>query len=492
MRSIARLLWKAITYSGLDALFAVIIVNLLFSFRRIAVPLLQKHLKQFYLEKAYGFLLTAYDLNKLRIRHDIDFMFKLDTLTQRIARTEFVRQREARPLQTRRLRIGFMGPFSGLLGFPRELFEQFPQQASLFLYDFVYRQQSVENYGDFCTYRRVALPAQFEAKPEELRSTARVVNDDNLDAVFLISIGWMGRLLLDHIRTPNLIYISCGALDLLYHEKCSLQANIAQPAPYSVRNGRLYSKERICVARIGLLQTNVFHYDKRGIEPLVIDKNLLAKKERKIVYLGNSYKLDSKEYRECVTRLLKENADLTLVCYTKPRERKSPQARVREYFEKAGVSQQVVFNKGFSALRESDGSIVAPNRWKKALHELESARLFMDTFPWGGGSSVVEAYLSGVPVIFMSKDEESWSRKPLLNRTHSELRETTLGRAKSLDEYCEKCQRVLDDDAFATEIIREQYDLARTVLCNEEYFWQEIIRMVHRSNELNVENQGVA
>ncbi|SVC31410.1 uncharacterized protein METZ01_LOCUS284264, partial [marine metagenome] len=40
MRSIARLLWKAITYSGLDALFAVIIVNLLFSFRRIAVPLL--------------------------------------------------------------------------------------------------------------------------------------------------------------------------------------------------------------------------------------------------------------------------------------------------------------------------------------------------------------------------------------------------------------------------------------------------------------------
>src|SRR5688572_16614851 len=98
------------------------------------------------------------------------------------------------------LRIGFVGRFSGLLGFPRELFDASPPNVTPCIFDIEYQGRSA-SYLQHAT-REYTSVTPAKADLAHVRDLAEAINASDLD--MLVNVNWKADAyaLLDAVSTP--------------------------------------------------------------------------------------------------------------------------------------------------------------------------------------------------------------------------------------------------------------------------------------------------
>mgnify|MGYP003346875527 CR=1 FL=1 len=363
-----------------------------------------------------------------------------------------------RPQPRRRpLRIGVTGPFSGLLGFPRELFEARPATVVPYVFDLEYR-------GALASYLRDVTPGYFsvshldgrEALHQQLARLAEAINACDLDMLVSVNSRATGYALLDSVTTPCIANYCTGS-DLMHHEKVDLDLYWQPEADYLIRGSQLFccTTERLCsFARVR--QVRGF-FDRRGVA--VSDPPRWKAREPLVVFHGSLDKLaEGPEYLATVFDLLVQDRAVQFIFMGK--DNGTALNAVMGAAKHAGVSSQVHYEGQFSAVRHEDGG-VHDLGWSKMLSYLRRARLAPNPWPMGGASSRFEGYLAGTPSVHMGLrlGRESWRRRqPSVCDLPVILVEA--GTATTIPEYRRLCERCLYEEAFADEIIAQQLNVA--------------------------------
>ena len=391
-----------------------------------------------------------------------------------------VRRQPARQGQTRKathrschvpLRIGFVGCFSGLLGFPRDLFEACPSTVRLHIFDIEFQGQLASYLRDVATgYFSIPNP---EGRPDRahIAALANAINTSELD--MLVSISWRehGYDLLDAVTTPCIVN-HCTGSDLMHHEKVDVQLYLQPQADYLLRGSRLFCCTTESQSPFGNLREITGFYDRRSVDSSAV--KTWKEREPLIVFHGSLHYLQGCKYLETVFGLLGDDDGLQFVFMGK--DNGVALKTVIEAAKRAGVDTQVNYEGVFSATRSEDGTI-HDSGWLGMLSYLRQARLAPDPWPYGGGASRFEGYLAGVPSVHMGLrvDRASWRQ-----RQHSVVEVPLLhvpaATATSTDEYRTLCRRCLYDEEFADGLISEQLRVAEAA-SDSSGWWGELVEL---------------
>lgn len=105
---------------------------------------------------------------------------------------------------------------------------------------------------------------------------------------------------------------------------------------------------------------------------------------------------------------------------------------------------------------------------------LPRVRLAPNPFPVGCGSSRVESYTTGVPVVSMRVqfNPANWNRRQLLVSEVTE-RHAPLGTTTSVEGYAEFCRRCLYDERYAERLVDEQLEVVKR-LTDPDGWWRQL------------------
>src|SRR5581483_1956586 len=137
-----------------------------------------------------------------------------------------------------RLRVGCIGAFSGLLGFPRELFEAFPQAWSLHAYDVEYRGQLAPYLRDIAVEYKPLAESTW-GTPEAIAAAADAINRADLDVLMVIMHKAPAYALLDRVTTSCVAHV-CTGQELLHHDRVSFHICPQIEADYFLKDDRLF------------------------------------------------------------------------------------------------------------------------------------------------------------------------------------------------------------------------------------------------------------
>ncbi|RZV17743.1 hypothetical protein D3M75_06915 [Aliarcobacter butzleri] len=145
--------------------------------------------------------------------------------------------------------------------------------------------------------------------------------------------------------------------------------------------------------------------------------------------------------------------------------------KIYDYFTKSKLIDRIEYSGSFSQKKDKAGVLIDEN-WKKCKFYLENAALYLNPFPQGHGSSRIEAFASGLPVIdyeidFMDcnkRSEKAYILEPLIKK---------FGTGYTKEEYLNLAQKTLNDIQYRKNIINEQYKIVND-FCDEYVFWNKI------------------
>jgi hypothetical protein len=361
-------------------------------------------------------------------------------------------------------RIGFVGRFVGLLGFPKELFDACP--VELVIADIShegraasYLKQPGRHYAAFDLDGGKASPAD----------VAAFINQSQVD--LLINIGQKEEAfdILDGVDTPCVANF-CAGSDLMHHHNVDLQFHGQPEADYFVVDGRMFCGTTRSVMPSSPVRTITGYIDPRGL--LSRPRRPWREREPLVVCHGSLYKFAAPRFRDVLMQILVRNPEARLAMMG--RSDGAALAAMQDAAHAAGVADRFAYHGSFSAMRGDDGALSDPG-WQRLVELLDQARLAPNPFPLGGGSARFEAYASGVPSVHLAVrfDEDAWGRwQPGTCEIPSLL--APLGTARSVEEYLALCDRVLTDEAFADALAAEQLALARNV-GDAPRWWTEIL-----------------
>jgi hypothetical protein len=390
-------------------------------------------------------------------------------------RRQSVRRRQARKATHERchvpLRIGLTGCFSGLLGFPRDLFEACPSTVALHIFDIEYRGRLASYLRDIATgYFSIEAP---EGRPDraQIAALASTINASELDV--LVSINWReyGYEIIDAVTTPCIVNHTTGS-DLMHHEKIDVQLYLQPQADYLLRGSRLFCCTTERLSSFGHVRQIRGLYDRRGMEISTVEP--WKGREPLIVFHGSLRYLEGCEYLATIFALLHDDKAVQFVFMGKDNGRAL--GTVMDAATRAGVASQVHYEGVFSAMRSEDGTIV-DDGWLQMLAYLQRARLKPDPWPFGGGSSRFEGYLAGTPSVHfgLRVDRASWRRRQQ-SVCDVPLLQVPVATARSTDEYSDLCRRCLYDEEFADGLISEQLRVAATA-SDPAGWWDELLEV---------------
>ncbi|MDQ7779191.1 MAG: hypothetical protein RDV41_05725 [Planctomycetota bacterium] len=384
----------------------------------------------------------------------------------------------------------------GLLNFPKELFEGCPMDIELHVFDIQtylgcradWLRPATKAYepvlcewvrsaprGDLdrTTDHRLTGPgmsrsSQYKA---EVRRTAAMVNQANLDILLIASYEDHVYDVIDLVETPCIVHLCTGS-DVLYHEKVSFQVYCQPQADFYVRGRHLFSAVTRSQFGDGLAYEGPAFYDRRGMD---MTAPRPAWKERKplIFWHGSLYKIASPRFLRCICRTLKADRDVQFVFMGKDDGRAL--SMVSEFARRTGVGSQVHYEGSVAVGRlDAEGRPIG-NDTAKVLSFLTKARLWPDSWPMGGGAARFEAYASGTPSVHMGVrfDPDSWGRR---QESNVELPAMMISRgtAFSADDYQALCVRCLHDEPFADALAAEQMAAARE-LSDPVAYWRRLL-----------------
>lgn len=378
------------------------------------------------------------------------------------------------------LRIGFTGYFSGLLGFPRDLFEACPPTVAPYIFDIElrgcrasYLKDVVAGYFSMPTVERRAGLAQ------QVAPMADAINASDLD--MLVSVNWHseGYALLDVVTTPCIVN-HCTGSDLMHHPKIDVNLYAQPEADYLIRGPQLFCCTTERLASFGHVRQIWGFYDRRGANTSAV--RLWKDREPLMVFHGSLRYLEGRAYLTTLFDLLHEDKALQFICVGK--DNGTALKGVIEAAKQAGVQGQVHYEGHFSAIRGEDGDIPEVG-WSKMLSYLQRARLAPDPWPMGSGSSRFEGYLAGTPSVHMGLrvDRASWRR-----RQHSVCEVPLLlvpsATATTIEEYGRLCRRCLYEEEFADRLISEQLRVAKAA-SDPKAWWDELVKVYEEWHSRN-------
>jgi len=414
-------------------------------------------------------------------RVDMYRHLRREKIMQRVFRDRNIPQRPGRDLSQGKIRIGFIAPFANLLGFPQELFEKYPDNVDLFTYDVtrIY-DNPASAFATFSQYRDLDLPLGPYYDSSDCTETARRINEDQLDGLIQFRCKWDAGLLLDQVTTPNILSINCGSAPQI-HDKIRYQSFVQKEYPFTIRDGYVYDLNRDAYySKDFKVSSDLFYFDKRGIEPIEPSLDVIRNKKNQIIFTGSSYKLNSGIFAEVICSVLKKDKTLRFLYYI--RGTPDVQESVANQFKRHGVLGQTEHRGHYTNWKDDEGNLVDQEGWNRARHDMEESRLFMNSFPMCGASSVFEQFVLCTPVVHLNLRDEEWD--PELQYVKLEMLLTETGTAKSVSKYEDLCAAVLKDDDLAFKIIEEQHRLVMNKWGNPAHFWNEIINCIRASQEL--------
>jgi len=370
------------------------------------------------------------------------------------------------------LRTGVVGSLARMLGFSSSFFAAAPDDFRLRFFDLPTRDGTTAGY-----LAEVGAYDAFDVTPanrsETIGNLTRAVNEADLDLLLVLGETPLYYDIVDGVDARCVAFVASG-MNLLYHPAVDFHLNAQREADYFVHDRRMFSGTTGRPLCGDLVFPAWMFYDTRGIEPET--RVPVSGRDPLIVFHGSLYKAHSPRWLSAVFTLLQEDDALQFVLMGPDFNRRSlggPLDGIRRLAAQAGVGERVHYDGAYAPTRGASGAIEDPG-WQRLQAHLARARLAPNPFPVGGGSSRVEAYLSGVPVPAMGvrTDAESWGRPQTGSGEIPALR-VDAATAFGLDDYVGVARRALYDDAFAEEVVDAQLRVAEQVTSAEAY-WRQV------------------
>jgi hypothetical protein len=372
---------------------------------------------------------------------------------RRVTSAGMVSQRRPNGVE-RPLRVGCIGHFSGLLSFPTGLFEAFPKDWRLHVYDIGYRGRHAPYLAQIAAeYVQVA---EHQADDRvALRNTASAINTATLD--ILVAIGHKADMyeLLNGVDTPCVVQ-PCTGIELVHHPKVSFHICPQLQADYFMKDDRLFCG----TTRSPLPSRPVFYgfipCDARGLPPPPV--KAWRERDNLIVFHGSLYKAASPAFLEQIYHLLQDDSKLEFVLIG--RDDGKSLALIERLARRSNVDRQVHWEGSYSASRDSLGGIDAPG-WQRLIAFMQRARLAPDPWPVIGWSARFEAMMLGAPTVHLAlrTDRATWGRRQPVVFDSPQLN-VERGTVTDLSEYSARCRQCLYDERFADQLIADQLAVA--------------------------------
>jgi len=368
---------------------------------------------------------------------------------------------------SRPLRIGCFGAFSGALGFPVSLFEAFPSEHALFIYDLQYNGQLALSLDGLAQqYRPVNLETA-TAYSDAVRATADRINADDLDLLLIVRRKMDAYDVLDYVMTPCIANVCTGS-DVSHHPNVDFNLYSQPAADFFLSGTDLFCgfTQRPVPGRI--VYPSFLYYDPRDLD-LTLTPPSWEERRPLIVFHGSLYKLASEPFLDCLFGVMAELSDVEFVFMGRGGD--DFLRRIHGSARCWGVSERVHYEGAFQPIRDDEGHITDPS-WDRLVALLRSARLAPDPWPIGGASARFEAYVLGVPTVHMGlrTDAASWGQsQPALYEIPRLL--VPAGTTLSVDDYRALSVRCLVDGNFANELARVQRQRVLDISVPSEY-WQ--------------------
>jgi hypothetical protein len=374
-----------------------------------------------------------------------------------------IRPRRAR-VPRRPLRVGIIGRFVGLLGFPAALFENCPSSIHLTVFDVPYAGRRAGYLRNIVhDYHAVDLDGSASDR-SETRATAQAIADADLD--LLVNVNWKpdAHDLLDILET-GCVANYCTGSDLLHHPRVDVELLWQLQADTEIRGNHVWCTQTgLRVGSAFVYQISGL-YDTRGLPFDAVrpwhDRDPL------IVTHGSLYKFAVPEFAACMLDVLDANPHVDWILVGKDNGRALSQ--IEAFAARRGLRGRVHYEGEFTSVRNVDGAIDDP-RWLAVQELLRRARLAPDPFPIGSGSSRFEAYLLGAPSPHIGVNGE---RAKSLASCELPILRIAASTAETVDEYREVSIRCLTDAAFAATVQEEQLAAARRA-SDPVRWWGEI------------------
>lgn len=365
----------------------------------------------------------------------------------------------------RSLRIGFVGALAANLSTPPSMFEAFPSDHELFIYDIALWGTHYLRFppGTATSVKHFKLNGDYENNVNRLGGA---INDDQLDILFIAHHDhWQRRDIIDLVDTPCIINFSTGSV-LSYHQKVDVTVFVQPRKDFFVKNGRVHSVYTGSKLRGEPCWEGASIFDAKAVDP----KKNPAWRDRRphIFFHGRLHKLDSESFLESMGSLLRESSDVRFVFAGAGNEMA---ARVLSFFQRRGLQSQVSY---LGEITHDHGGKCAG--WRKILENLRQARLSPNTWPIGGGSARLEAYVAGTPQVHLGMNAGQGNLFDTTNQTVVDVPNlnTKLGTANGIEEYGIFCRRCLFDREYAEALVKEQY--TKALRCTDSaYWWNEKI-----------------
>jgi hypothetical protein len=352
------------------------------------------------------------------------------------------------------LRVGCYGRCSGLLGFPKELFEAFPREWSLHIYDVEF-QGRLAGYLEPMAAEYRAVSGMSVPFAESNAAAAAAINLARLDLLLLIGYKAEVYDVADRVDTPCIAHM-CTGIDLIHHAKVAFHICPQLQADYFMQDDALFCGTTHAPLPGSPVYEGVIVCDQRGIVP---SANRWRSRENLIVFHGSLYKAASPDFLRHLYQLLQEDSGLEFVFMG--RDSGGALELITGLAERAGVGGRVHYEGAYSSARDADGNLDDPG-WQKVLGFLERARLAPDPWPVIGWSARFEAMLMGVPTVHLAlrTDPASWgTRQPVV--FDSPQLNVLNGTVTSTAGYVPLCRRCLYEEAFADRLAVDQQVVAR-------------------------------
>ncbi|MHC4870699.1 MAG: hypothetical protein ACYTFY_02535 [Planctomycetota bacterium] len=470
--------------------FSFFVTSILRKFARLIIP---TSLLLFFLNPPYVFIrfipnrVLVFIFKKIRytwalgVSMDVNIHDSLVKCQNRFkANRIFIPQKEKHSLNSNeKIKLGIITSFSCCYSFPKSLIKKCPKNIDLYIYDIPHNDNLSPGYSDGSTYRSFANYTKYD-DPKDLLEYANIISNDNLDALVLIDQAIDLYKFVDLLDTPDIVVVNAGTFQLP-NSKCRVQALPSTGYPFWIIDHNIVNLKTGRSLKDYYLFTDIFYYSKRDIEPLKLESIDFSNRKNQIVFIGNLIKLNSDLYIQAIVELLYNNPDYIFIYYGKS---DSARNQIERKFKNYGIDSRTFFKGEYSVIRDKDGNYQKTEEWDKAKKDISESRLFMQSFPICGGSSLVENYLLGVPCVNFYPDKDYVLQNKDYCNLNIQMLITESNNCNTINEYREKCQRIISDDEYANKIVIEQYNYASKKLCNEEYYWRRILEMVHYSNSL--------
>lgn len=373
------------------------------------------------------------------------------------------------------LRVGCFGAFGALLRFTRALFDAFPDNGELHIWDLRYPGAAAASYlADMATGYHEVVARSNPRYGAEMDRIAETVDKAGLDLLVNISYGWEAHDLIDRIDTPCIAHVCTGS-DLFHHPKIGFQLYGQPEADYFIDGKHIFSGLTAARFGDGIVYPDLRFHDPRGIDARALPP--WREREPLILCHGSLYKTAAPDFTSTLFDLLSEDSELEMVIAGK--DDGTSLSRLTTAARARGVAERVHYIGHLKLPDRGASTVEGATDWQRLIGLLGRARLAPDPWPIGGGGARFEAYAAGTPSVHMGVrfDERSWGRRQaaLLEVLALLIPEVTV---TSRDDYRKLCRRCLYDESFAQRVIELQLQVVAS--CSDAAAWWRQLANCHQ------------